>query len=126
MIVPHRLGASRPVLSRTDCLVERRVHRLVVVFVLQAKASRPAAPSHVRVLAWGLPPAITLSQFLSERRVRREGKTGDLGLQVFLGGAVADSGGGWVVFLRSCAGFERAIREGIEQSSPRPVRGCFA
>src|SRR5713226_10110645 len=67
---PLRLGASRRVPSRTDCLVERRVHRLVAVFVLRETASRPAAPSHVRVLAWGnLPPAITLSQFF----VRTEG-----------------------------------------------------
>src|SRR5205809_2063847 len=61
---PLRLGTSRRVPSRIDCLGGRIVRRLGAGCALQAAAFRPAVPSRVRVLALGnLPPAITLSQF---------------------------------------------------------------
>src|SRR5712692_6138641 len=64
---PLRPGASRRVPSRIDCLGGYIVRRLFAGFVLRAEASRAGLPSHVRVLAWGSPLAITVSQFFVGR-----------------------------------------------------------
>src|SRR5439155_6782734 len=74
---PLRLGASRRVPRRIDCLGRRTVRMLGAGFALQAAAFRSAVPSRVRVLAWGdLPPGITVSQFLV--RTEWQGRIGEI------------------------------------------------
>src|SRR5215471_17557074 len=57
-----RLGASRRVPSLIDCLVGGRVRRLFGGYVLRGKVFRSGVLLHVRVRAWGSPPAITVAQ----------------------------------------------------------------
>src|SRR2546422_10384074 len=65
---PLRLGASRRVPSQIGCLGGRIVRTLVAVYALQAAASRPAVPSRVRGLAWGIYlRRLRYHNFLSER-----------------------------------------------------------